>query len=94
MAAPCIEELISNINSCFSGTTVKLLISSSIFNPVSIQTEDSALPAYGQRELQTLVEFYGKEATVEFGGTTYTSAPLIDGEEIIAEWRGVQEGPG
>ena len=25
--------------------------------------------------------------TVEFGGTTYTSAPLVDGEEINAEQR-------
>ena len=36
-----------------------------------------------------LVNFYGKEATVKFEGTTYTSLPLVDIEEleVIAEWR-------
>ena len=29
----------------------------------------------------------GKTATVEIGGTTYTSAPLVDGEDIVTEWR-------
>ena len=50
---------------------------------------ENTSPEYGQKELQTLVEFNGKEAAVEFGGTTYmyTSSPLVDGKEIIAEWR-------
>ena len=34
-----------------------------------------------------MVDFYGKEATVEFGGTTFSSPPLVDGEEVLAEWR-------
>ena len=33
------------------------------------------------------MEIYGKEAKIEFEGITYTFAPLVDGEEIVAEWR-------
>ena len=30
---------------------------------------------------------YEKDATAEFGGTTVSSPPLVDGEEVLAEWR-------
>ena len=33
------------------------------------------------------VNFYGKEAMAEFGGKTYTSPPLVNEEEVFAEWR-------
>ena len=45
------------------------------------------LPEFGSDQLQVLVNFYGKEAMVEFGGKTYTSLPLVNEEEIFAEWR-------
>lgn len=90
VAIPYTDELVSNINRRFSDGAVKLLVCSSVFNPASIPSEETALAEYG-KELQALVDFYGKEATVEFNGTTYTSPPLVDGEEIFAEWS-VQKG--
>ena len=45
------------------------------------------LPEYGSDQLQVLVNFYGKEAMVEFAGNTYTSPPLVNEEDIFAEWR-------
>ena len=45
------------------------------------------LPEYGNDQLKVLVNFYGKEAIVEFGGITFTSPPLVNEEEIFAEWR-------
>ena len=87
VAIPYIDQLISNINSRFSNTAVKLLVSSSVFNPASIPEDERALPEYGNEKFQALVDFYGREVTVEFDGTTYASSPLIDSEEILSEWR-------
>ena len=72
VAIPYIDGLVSNINARFSDVVVTLLVSSSVLNPASIPIVESGLPDYGNSELQALAEFYGKEATVEFGGTTYT----------------------
>ena len=47
----------------------------------------SMLPEYGNDQLQVLVNFYGKEAIVEFGGKTHTSPHLVNEEEIFAKWR-------
>ena len=85
IAIPYIDALVSNINSRFSDSAVYLLVSSSIFNPVSFPTDETALPKFGNNELK--VNFYGKEAQAEFGGKTYTSPPLVDSEEILSEWR-------
>ncbi len=85
VAIPYIDLLISNINSRFSEGVVKLLVCSS-FNPASIPTEEMALTEYGKEELKVLVDFYGKEATVEFEGTTYTSLPVVDTEEVMGKW--------
>lgn len=87
VAIPYVDVLLSNINGRFSDAVVKLLASSSIFNPTLLPTEETALLEYGKKELEVLVDFYGKEATVEFEGTIYTSPPLVDGEEVVAEWR-------
>ncbi len=81
-----IDLLFSNIKSRFSEGVVKLLVCLSVFNPASIPTEELALNEYGKEELKVLVDFYGKEATVEFEGTTYTSLTVVDTEEVMAEW--------
>ncbi len=81
-----IDTLISNIDSRFSDAAVKLLVSASVFHPASLPTDETEILEYGKGEIQTLVNFYGKEATMEFDGKTYTSPPLVDGEEILAEW--------
>ena len=54
---------------------------------INLGEEDSMLPKYGNSQLQVLVNFYGKEAMVEFGCKTYISPPLVNEEEIFAEWR-------
>lgn len=54
VAAPYIDALVSNINSRFSDGAVKLLVSSSIFNPSAFPTEKTA---YGNKELQVLLDF-------------------------------------
>ena len=87
VAIPYIDALVSNINSRFSDSAVNLLVSSSIFNPVSFPTDEAALPEFGNNELKVLLNFYGKETQAEFGGKTYTSPPLVDSEEILSEWR-------
>ena len=66
---------------------MKLLVSSSVFNPASIPEDERALPEYGNEKFQALVDFNGREVTVEFDGTTYASSPLIDSEEIVSQWR-------
>ena len=82
---PYIDALVSNINSHFSDPAVNLLVSSSIFNPVSFPTNEAALPEFSNNELKVLLNFYGKEAQAEFGGKSYTSPTLV--EEILSEWR-------
>ncbi len=82
-----IDTLISNIDSRFSDAAIKLLVSASVFHPASLPTDETELLEYGKGEIQTLVNFYGKEATMEFDGKTYTSPPLVDGKETLAEWR-------
>ena len=87
VAIPYIDHLISNINSRFSDTAIKLLVSSSVFNPALLPADEAMLSEYGNEQLQSLVEFYGNEVTTEFDGKTYSSSPLIDSEEIFTEWR-------
>ena len=57
VAIPYIECLISNINSCFSDTSVKLLVSSSIFDPALLPSDEASLSDYGNDQLQSLVDF-------------------------------------
>ena len=92
VAIPYIDVSVSNINSRFSDSAVNLLVSSSIFNPVSFPTDEAALPEFDNSELKVLLNFYGKEAQAEFGDKTYTSPPLVDSEEILSEWRVFKRG--
>ena len=41
IAIPYVEELVLNINNCFSEASVQLLTSSAIFHPASIPNEES-----------------------------------------------------
>ena len=75
VAAPYIDALVSSLNSHFSDCAVKFLVSSCIFNP---PYEETALPDYGNEELQVLVKFYEEEVTHK---STY------DSEEVLAECR-------
>lgn len=86
VALPYIDTLLDNIRNQFFGEAVNLLVSSSVFNPASLPSDDAALPNYGEKELGVLAEFYGSEATVIYEGVTFSSPPLIDKEEILMEW--------
>ena len=37
--------------------------------------------------LHALLDFYVEHVEVEFGGSTYSSPPLVDREEVCAEWK-------
>lgn len=80
VAIPYIDHLISNINDRFSDTAVKLLVSSSVFDPTLLPTNETSLSEYGKEQVQDLVGFYESEVTIEFEGNTYSSLPLIDGD--------------
>ena len=87
IAIPYIDSLVDNINRRFSDKAVKLLVASSIFNPAQLPTEESTMSSYGVQEIRNLADFYGKEASVDYLGVTYTSAPLVDRDELLSEWK-------
>ncbi|KAI6658235.1 hypothetical protein LOD99_15504 [Oopsacas minuta] len=87
VALPYVDALLHNIGNRFSGEAVDLLVSSSVFNPASLHSEEAALPDYGKREVEVLAQFYGNEAIVVHNGVTFSSPPLIDKDEIAIEWR-------
>ena len=73
-----IDALLHKICNRFSGEAVNVLVSSSVFNATSLPLEETALPDYGKKEVEVLAQFYGSEATVVYGGATFSSPPLID----------------
>ena len=87
VALPYIDALLHNIHNRFSGEAVNLLVSSSVFNPASLPSEETALPNYGKKEVEVLAQFYGSEVTVVYDGVTFSSPPLINKDEILVEWR-------
>ena len=87
VATPYIDSLLANITSHFTDTSVKLLVSSSIFDPSLLPSDEALLSSYGIDQLKVLVDFYGNAVTTEFEGEKYTSPSLIDSEEVFAEWR-------
>ena len=65
---------------------MKLLVATSIFNPAQLPTED-AMSTHGLQEIESLANFYGREATVVYHDVSYTSPPLLDQKELISEWK-------
>ena len=61
---------------------MNIVTAMSIFNHSLLPTEDS-LPSYGNEQIKILAEFCGKEAEVQYAGATYTSPPLLDGDELL-----------
>ena len=86
VAIPYVDSLLLNIKSRFTDKAVKIVTAMSIFSPSPLPTEAS-LPSYGSEQIKILAEFYGKEAEVEHAVTTYTSPPLLDGDELLSEWK-------
>ena len=86
VAIPYVDSLLLNIKSRFTDKAVKIVTAMSIFSP-SLLPVEAFLPSYGSEQIKILAEFYGKEAEVEYAWTTYTSPPLLDGDELISEWK-------
>ena len=78
--------LIAN-NSCFSDEVVKLIVSTSAFNPALLPDDETLFRAYGNSKLSTLANFYGEKAEVTFEGVTYSSLAIINKEELLGEWQ-------
>ena len=47
---------------------MKLLVTSSIFDPALLPSDEASLSDYGNDQLQALVDFYANEVTTEFDG--------------------------
>ena len=65
---------------------MKIVTAMSIFSP-SLLPAEASLPSYGSEKIKILAEFYGKEVEVEYALTTNTSPPLLDGNELLSEWK-------
>ena len=65
---------------------MKIVTAMSIFSPSLLPAEES-LPSNGSELINILTELYGKEAEVVRAWTTYTSLPLLDGDELLSEGR-------
>ena len=82
VAIPYIDALLENIKSRFTDKAVKIITAMSIFNPSLLPTDDS-ITSYSNDQIQVLAQFYGEEAEVQFAGSTFTSPPLLDREELV-----------
>ena len=88
VAIPYIDALLINKNmkSRFTDKAVKIIMAISVFNPSLLPTDDS-ITSYGNDQIQVLAEFYGEEAEVQYAGSTFTSPPLLDREELLSVWK-------
>ena len=82
-----LDTLIANINSCFSGEVVKLVVLASVFNPALLPDDETILRAYGNSKLSTLANFYGEKVEVTFVGVIDSSLAIINKEELLGEWQ-------
>ena len=87
VAVPYIDHLLENIQNRFSDKAVEILVAASVLSP-SLFPSAGSLSSYGEKEIKVLAmaDFYGKEVKVEFDGTVYTSPPVLNDEDLIAEW--------
>ena len=86
VAIPYIDTLLGNIRKRFSDKAIQILSAMSVFHPASLPEKDS-VSTYGNNEIACLANFYGKPAEVEFQGTTYSSPTLLNGEDLLSEWK-------
>ena len=85
VAIPYHDTLIANINSCFSGEVVWLVIIASVFNPALLPDDKTLLRAYGNSKLSTLADFDVEKSEVAFVVVIYSSLAVIQ-EELQGEW--------
>ncbi len=86
IAVPYLDSLIENINQRFKDEAVKVLSAAAIFDPAKFPTEESQITSYGLEEINTLADYYGNDASVEYDGTIHTSPAVLDREELLSEW--------
>ena len=86
VAIPYIDTLLKNMKSRFTNKAVKIITAMSVFNPSLLPTDDS-ITTYGNDQIQVLTVFYGEGAEVLYAGSTFTSPPLLDREELLSEWK-------
>ena len=86
VAIPYVDSLLLNIKSRFTDKAVKIVTAMSIFSP-SLLPAEASLPSYCSEQIKILAEFYGKEEEVEYALMTYTSPPLLNGDELLSEWK-------
>ena len=64
-----------------------MLVATSIFNPAEVPTDQDSLSSYGLQQIKDLADFYGRQASVDYCGVTYTSPPLLHRDELLSEWK-------
>ncbi len=92
VAVPYLDVLLDNIESRFSDDVVKLLVSSSVFNPALLPRDEALLAEYGTTEIESLAQFYGSEAEVIYDGVTHKSPSLVDKKKGDCRIAHLQEG--
>ncbi len=58
-----------------------------IFDPAKFPTKESQMTSYGLEEINTLADYYGNDASVEYDATIHTSPAVLDREELLSEWK-------
>ena len=86
MAILCLLTWIANINSCFSGEVVELLVSVS-YSTQLIFLMMRHFSTFRNSKLSTLADFYRVNAEVTFDGASYSSLAIINKEELLGEWQ-------
>ena len=86
MATPYFDTLVANINNCFSGEVVELILPASVFNPGLLPDDETLHRAYGNSKLPTLANFYGEKAEVTFERVTHSSLAVINKQDLLGEW--------
>ncbi len=84
---PYLYSLIENINQRFMDEAVKVLSAAAIFDPAKFPTEESQITSFDLEEINTLADYYGNDASVEYDGTIHTSPAVLDREELLSEWK-------
>ena len=87
MFIPFLDTLIANINSCFPGVVVQLVVTALVFHSALHPDDATLLKAYGNSKLSTLANVYGEKNRVTIDRVTYSPLAIINKEELLGEWQ-------
>ena len=82
---PYIDSLFTDMKSRFSDMVVKLLVSSSIFNPALLPSEEEEFSQYRKEEIKAFSQFYGSKATVSYDNEKKKALRLLMERKKITE---------